>query len=236
MKAPVFTVPVSMPSCSLPFLRRLFVRLWAVALFASLAACSTLSESEPARTATEQLLFSSAVDRVCDKLALQIPENSKVFVDAGYVEGTDSKYLVATLRDRILRAGGLLVAERAEADLVFEPRVGATSLDRKGTLVGLPSIPLPIPLAGNLELPELALFKRDRQQGVVKLALTTYDAKTGALRQSFAPVYGFSQRTDWAALLVINWQTNDLMPAPDNDQWVGEGTFETTPQEPRFGH
>jgi len=159
---------------------RLFIRgLLTVALLALLGACTTYRESEPGRTATEQLLFSAAVDRVCNKLALQIPENSKVFVDATYVEGTDSKYLVASLRDRILRHGGHLVAARDQADLVFEPRVGALSVDRKNALVGIPSIPIPIPLVGNLALPEIALFKRDRQQGVVKLALTSYDARTG---------------------------------------------------------
>ena len=205
-------------------------------LLLAVGACSTSNESQPARTATEQLLFSTAADRVCDKLALQIPENSKVFVEAGYVEGTDSKYLLAALRDRILRAGGRLVAARGQADLVFEPRVGALSVDRKRSLVGLPSIPIPIPLAGDLTIPELALYKRDRQQGVVKLALTTYDAKTGALRQSIDPVYGFSQKTDWVALLVVDWHTNDLMPDPDNDEWVGEGSYEITRRELRFGH
>ena len=204
------------------------------AALCALAACSTLSESEPDRTATEQLLFSSAIDRVCEKLAIQLPEDSKVFVDARYVEGTDSKYLVATLRDRILREGGRLVAKRGDADLVFEPRVGALSVDRKESLVGLPSVPIPIPLAGDLEIPELALFKRDRQQGVVKLALTTYDAKTGALRQSLQPTYGFSEKTEWIALLIFDWQTNDLMPDPQNDAWVGEGSFEKGRHEFRF--
>src|SRR3546814_5156415 len=66
------------------------------------------------------------------------------------------------------------------------------------SLVGIPSIPIPIPLAGEFTFPELALYKRDRRQGVVKLALTSYDAKTGALRESFNPVYGFSQQTDWS--------------------------------------
>lgn len=202
-------------------------------LAAALSACSTVRESQPGRTATEQLLFSAAVDRVCEKLALQIPAESKIFVDASYVEGTDSKYLVASLRDRILREGGQLVARRDQADLVFEPRVGALSVDRKNTLVGIPSIPIPIPLAGDLNLPELALFKRDRQQGVVKLALASYDAKTGALKQALKPVYGFSQRTDWVVLLFVSWQSNDLMPDPENDDWIGEGSFDAV--SPEFG-
>src|SRR3546814_12726246 len=87
----------------------------------ALGACSTLRESQPGRTATEQLIFSTAIERVCDKLAIEVPVGSKVFVDASYVEGTDSKYLVATLRDRILRHGGSLVAARDRSE---ERRVG----------------------------------------------------------------------------------------------------------------
>lgn len=205
----------------------------AALLLLALASCTQLRESQPGRTATEQLLFSTAVDRVCDKLAIQIPDETKVFVDTSYVEGTDSKYLVASLRDRILRHGGNLVAARDQADLVFEPRLGALSVDRKETLVGTPAFPIPIPLAGEFHFPELALFKRDRQQGVVKLALTSYDAKTGALRDSIAPVYGFSQRTDWVVLLFFGWDDNDLMPHPENDEWVGESTFDDA--TPEFG-
>jgi len=198
-----------------------------VLLLLALGACSTLRESEPGRTATEQLIFSTAIDRVCDQLALELPAGSKVFVDATFVEGTDSKYLVASLRDRILRRGGNLVAARDQADLVFEPRVGALSVDRKKTLVGIPAIPIPIPLAGQLTLPELALFKRDRRQGVVKLALTSYDAKSGALKNSQEPAYAFSHQTDWVVLLFFSWDSNDLMPDPQNDEWVGEGSYET---------
>lgn len=198
-----------------------------VLLMLALGACSTHRSSEPGRTATEQLIFSTAIDRVCDQLALDLPAGSKVFVDASYVEGTDSKYLVASLRDRILRHGGNLVAARDQADLVFEPRVGALSIDRKKTLVGIPAIPLPIPLAGEFTFPELALFKRDRRQGVVKLALTSYDARTGALLNSQEPTYAFSHQTDWVVLLFVSWDSNNLMPNPQNDEWVGEGTHET---------
>jgi hypothetical protein len=199
----------------------------AVLLLLVFGACSTLRESEPGRTATEQLIFSTAIDRVCDQLALDLPAGNKVFVDATYVEGTDSKYLVASLRDRILRHGGNLVAARDQADLVFEPRVGALSIDRKKTLVGIPSIPIPIPLAGEFTFPELALYKRDRRQGVVKLALTSYDAKTGALKDSQEPSYAFSHQTEWVVLLFFSWDSNDLMPDPENDKWVGEGSYET---------
>jgi hypothetical protein len=74
---------------------------------------------------------------------------------------------------------------------------------------------------------------RDRRQGVIKLALASYDARTGTLRQSLEPVYGFSQRTEWVVLLFFGWQDNDLVPNPDNDPWVGESTFELSSPGPK---
>lgn len=194
----------------------------AVAIALLLAACSSVRETQPGRTATEQLLFSTAADRAADKLALAIPDGTKVFVDPAYVEGTDSKYLLGAVRDRILRRGGQLMPDRASADLVIEPRIGAISVDRNTALYGMPEVGVPVPLA-DIETPEIALFKRDTQQGVVKLALTMFDAKSGKLVQPGDPVYGFAYRTDWKALLFISWETNDLVPEPEKQQWIGRG-------------
>ena len=194
----------------------------ALSLTLSLGACSLVRETEPGRTATEQLLFSTAVDRAADALTLNLTAGTKVFVDPAFVEGTDSKYLVGTVRDRILRRGGQLVPDRGGADLVVEPRIGALSVDRNATLYGLPALGLPVPLAGDFKTPELALYKRDRQQGVVKLALTAFDAKTGKLVAQGDPVYGFSHSTEWRVLLFFSWDRNDLMPAPENEDWVNK--------------
>jgi len=46
--------------------------------------------------------------------------------------------------------------------------------------------------------------------------------KTGKLIESLEPVYGFSHRTEWAALVLFNWESNDLVPEPENDNWVGK--------------
>lgn len=192
------------------------------ALCLLLAACSTQRGTEPARTATEQLLFSTAAERAADKLAFSLPEGSKVFVDPAYAEGTDSKYLLGTIRDRLLRKGSDLVDDKGKADIVIEPRIGAISVDRDKTLFGIPDFGVPIPLAGEVQMPEIALFKRDTQQGVIKVAATAYDAKTGLLIQSLDPVYGFAHRKEWAALIFFSWDTNDLVPEPAREDWVGK--------------
>ena len=191
------------------------------ALILSLAACSTVRQTEPDHTATEQLLFSTAADRAAAKLSLTVPEGAKVFVDAGATDGSaQAKYLVSAIRDEILRKGGLLVDDKKQADMAVEPRIGAMSVDHDKTLYGIPDYGIPIPLAGSLKTPEVALYKRDTQQGVIKLAVTTYNPKTGALIQSVAPVYGFAHTTERAVLFFFYWTRNDLIPEDEGKSWV----------------
>ena len=197
-------------------------RVFPIAALLALAACSTARESEPGRTATEQLLFSVAAERAVDQLALDIPPDTKVFVDPAYVEGTDSKYLLSTIRNRVLKHGAALVDGKEQADTVIEPRIGAISIDRGKMLVGTPGFDIPMPLAGDLGFPNLAIYKTDTQQGVIKVAATSYDPKTGKLIKDQEPVYGFSHKTDQVVLFLFSWSGNDLMPDPEKETWVGD--------------
>ena len=189
-------------------------------LLLSLAGCSTTRESEPARTATEQLLISSAVDRALDRMNLRIPEGTKIWVDAENFEGYDQKYAVGAIRDRLMREGGRLVADRGQADAVVEIRAGALSTDSDSMLIGIPSMDLPIPLAGQARTPELSLVKKSRDEGVAKIGITAYDAKTG-VPESFTltePIYGFSNRTRWVVLSLFDWTNSDLMAPPGQEK------------------
>lgn len=188
-------------------------------LLVVLTACSTRRETDPARSATEQLLFSTAADRAADKLTFNMQPGTKVFIDATYIEGTDSKYLLSSIRDRVARKGGDIVDDKGKAVLLIEPRIGALSVDRERYLFGTPAFP--VPLVG-IEIPEIALFKRNHQQGVVKLAATSYDPKTGLMVQSHEPVHAFSNRRDWTVLIFFSWTSSDLMPDEDREQWIGD--------------
>jgi len=177
-----------------------------------LGGCASQRDTQPPRTATEQLLISTAADHAADQLKLQIPPGTKVFVDGTNFEGLDSKYALGTLRDRLAKNGAKLVADRATAETVVELRSGALSINQKGLLVGLPSLPIPIPLAGTVTTPEIAIFKRSEEQGVAKFAATALDAKEGTFQGSAGPAYGFSHQTQWVVLLFISWSRDDLVP------------------------
>ncbi|HUN45534.1 MAG TPA: DUF6655 family protein [Stellaceae bacterium] len=178
----------------------------------TLTGCSTLRDTQPPRTANEQLLISTAADHAADQLSLQLPPNAKVFVDTSDFDAIDAKYAIGTLRDRLAKQGALLVADRKDADTVVELRSGALSINQRSMLIGLPAIPVPIPLAGTVTTPEIALYKKSEDEGVAKFAATALDAKQGRLAAYAGPSYGFSHRTHYVLLFFISWTREDIIP------------------------
>ena len=175
-----------------------------------LAGCTTERESNPPRTATEQLLISTAADRAATQMLASFASGTKVFVDAQYFEGLDSKYTIGAIRDQLAKDGAHLVADRASADAVVEIRSGAQSIDQTATLFGLPAIDLPVPLSGSFKFPEIALFKKAQQIGTAKVAMTGYNQKDGTYAFTVGPDTGFSHRIEWTVLIFISWTTDDL--------------------------
>lgn len=187
------------------------------AMLLGLAGCTTERLTEPGQTATEQLLISVAVDHAVGQLNPTIPAGTKVFVDAQYFDNapgdaaTYSKYAVASIRDRLLKLGARLVDDRKSADMVAELRTGGQSINHTDFLVGLPAVPIPIPLSGTVTTPKVPFFEKDQQTGLAKLAITAYD-KDGALTASTGPAYGRSELKHWTVLLFISWTDEDLLP------------------------
>ena len=90
-----------------------------------LAGCSITRATNPPRTATEQLLISTAVDRAVAGMKFDIPKGTSVFVDAANFEGYDFKYAVASVTERVLQEGGRFAMDRSKADMVVALRSGA---------------------------------------------------------------------------------------------------------------
>src|SRR5262245_4533678 len=108
-----------------------------------LASCAAERATSPARTATEELLISSAADRAAEKLAEQIHAGIKVLLGTTSVASVDERYATAAIRDRFMRRGVILVDDKASADMIVEVRTGALSTDEHSVFVGTPPIQLP---------------------------------------------------------------------------------------------
>jgi hypothetical protein len=186
-----------------------FLAVGLVLLAALVSGCATDRESDPERTATEQLLISTAADRAAESLALDLGPERKAFLDAGNFEGLDGKYAVAAIRSSLLKKGTRFVADKKDADTIIEIRAGALSIDEHELLVGIPSVDIPIPLAGDLGTPEIALYKSEAREGIAKFAATAYDAKDGRFLGESTPPLGRS-RIRKRVILFVSWTEDDV--------------------------
>ena len=71
-------------------------------------------------------------------LEIHVPAGTRAFVDSQYFDGTDAKYAIGAIRDRLLRSGVNLVGDKKDADMVIEARSGAQSIDKTSFLIGVP--------------------------------------------------------------------------------------------------
>ncbi|HWD20548.1 MAG TPA: DUF6655 family protein [Verrucomicrobiae bacterium] len=172
--------------------------------------CTTTKQTEPARAASEQLLLSTAADRALAKADFSDFAGQKIFLDNSNYESYDSKYVIGAIRDSLSRAGGLLVKTAAEADLIVEARSGGLSIDSSDSLLGIPASGLPIPLAGAVQIPELALYKSEKEFSIAKLALLAYTNKTGAHFYSSGPLVGKAFDKNFKLIGMISWVRTDV--------------------------
>jgi hypothetical protein len=172
--------------------------------------CSTEEETNPVRSATEELLLSSAGDQAMSKVNLNLLSGHKVYLDFTDFEGYDAKYAEGEIRDAVSRAGALLIAEKTNADIIMEARAGAYSIDTNSFYIGIPSITLPIPGTAETPLtPRIAFYSKDSQDSYAKIALLAYSGKTGAFIFSSGPLDGQSYNT-YRTFLIFSWRRTDV--------------------------
>jgi hypothetical protein len=150
------------------------IRLPGLIACLAFAGCTTAQTSNTARTATEQLLISNAIDQSLDKVDFRSFAGQHVYLEEKYVDCVDKAYLIASVRHRVLRAGGRLVDKPENADVVLEPRSGAVGTTTSSSFLGVPEVVLP----GMVTLPEVRFFTRTRQSGYAKVGLAAYDPKS----------------------------------------------------------
>ena len=138
-----------------------------LALVAS-CGCTSLKTTNTARSSTEQMLVSNAVDQALDKVDFRPFAGHAVFLEEKYVDCVDKAYVIASVRHRLLRVGASLVDKVDDAHVVVEPRAGSVGTTNSEAYLGIPEITLP----GMLTLPEVRFLTRSQQVGVAKLGVT----------------------------------------------------------------
>lgn len=192
--------------------RKAAVVMMAMCVLTVMAGCGTLRDTQPGRTATEQLLISTAADRAVAMFPSDKVKGKAVFVDVTNLEANDKAYVVQLVRDNVERGGGSVAAAADKCDILLSVASGALSVDRRAYMFGLPAIPLVIPGAGTMQTPELNIFKLELNRGKAKMLFTATDAKTSQLLWETPLCYGLSKHTSMWLLLTGPYIWDDIWP------------------------
>jgi len=170
-----------------------------------LSGCKSPKVTEPSRSGIEQLLLSDAVDDALERQDIPYVEGRKVFLSNAFLKSYDAEYVLGSIRAKLSENGAHLVEARGDADVIVEARSGAIGIDSSSTLFGIPSIPLVIPAAGSIKLPDLALYKSAKADSIAKIALLAYEADGAPIfsSESYVGSSGFHQYT-FLFLLDVN--------------------------------
>ncbi len=136
--------------------------------------CTSMKTTNTARSSTEQMLVSNAVDQALDKVDFEPFAEHAVFLDEKYVDCVDKAYVIASVQHRLLHVGARLVDKIEDAEVVVRPRAGVVGTAGSDQYLGVPEITLP----GLMAIPEVRLLTRTRQIGVAKIGIVAYDTKT----------------------------------------------------------
>jgi hypothetical protein len=184
--------------------------LCAAVASAWLTGCHELRITEPQRTASEQLLLSAATDKAVQRIELPMLAGRTVYMEEKYFDSIDEGYALGALREFVSEQGALLVEKREDAEVVLEARSGALGIDSRMSLLGIPEINVPVPLAGDLATPEIALYKSQKSDSTAKFALFAYERPTGKHIHATGPLVGVSKFHHYKVLGIINWRITDV--------------------------
>lgn len=191
-------------------------RLAAIAPLAgaiALGGCVTASQTNPSRTATEQMLVAHAAERAAKAFKLPFRPGTRIYMVPANFRGEGGDYAIAALRAAFAQQAMILANRPEEADVVVEVRIAALSIDETNRMVGIPAVTLPNMASLSIfNFPELAVYARRDRTGVAEILAFAYDAKTGAPLAVDDHVSGFTRIRAHKALMVFSWGKREVRP------------------------
>jgi hypothetical protein len=181
--------------------------LWLNVLTVSmcLTACTspaTVSPSAP--TAVSQALTLRALERAVKQLDVTPLTERRVSVDVKAQAGPEP--FARTFIETRLRERGVTIATD-HPDVNLTVLVGILGTNQGETFIGLPSFM--VPLVG-LPTPEVALFKWQRNRGLVEVQIYAFDAATTAFARKTSQGIGHSKFDNFTLLLFLSFTLDDL--------------------------
>jgi len=174
--------------------------------------------STSSQTAVEQALISQAIVDNIKSLSISDGEGKSFAINEDHSPleicgdvrcySYDSSFLYTAIMNKLLNSNYFFKKNESDADIIVFSKISYAAIDDAESLIGMPSIP--IPGAGGISTPELALFSLISQYGRADINLMGIEKDTGKsifLTQG-VPRQSYYKR--WSLFFFFKWKTTNL--------------------------
>ena len=170
------------------------------------------------RSPLEQLLLSQAIERSAAKATLGLPEGTRVILDSSGLS-EDHRFVADAVEGWLGRQGLAIREEGDEAQYRLRLIVQSVGNDQDIDFFGmLATKSMWIPVA----LPEIALYKKVRDEGFARLYFDIFEAANGRYVRSTSPVDGEVQQTRYTLFVVFKWRRTDMTSPPGDFERIDD--------------
>jgi hypothetical protein len=184
-----------------------FLVICALSLTALVSGCAaqrTLTQTP--RSATEQLLLSAAAERSATQIVSPDVQGTRVYLEVTGLT-KDAEFARDTVANELQARGAVIVTEATKATHTVRIVVQALGTDQTESFFGVPA------MSGIIPIPEIVLFKRNRQTARSRLRFTVIDARTGQTVGQAQEVEGRTVFTR-LAILAFAFEWSDVVDLP----------------------
>ena len=183
---------------------RFYMLLFCIALTVIGSGCTTPWVTNTQRSAVEQYLIATTVERAVANAGLGKFAGKKVFLDYGYLAPqVDKAYVQGMLEMELSKAGCVIVAKQELAEIMIQPLCGVLATDHDSWIIGTPSLPIPVPYTDlTFAVPEIPLLKRVKRMAYGHFAFNVFNAGDRAPIATVSNINSSAQYNNWVVLLV----------------------------------
>jgi hypothetical protein len=172
--------------------------------------CSTSRTTTTARTAVEQALISQSAEFTLNKFDEADLAGRTFAFDDSQFEATDKGFASSALKLHVLKSGMREAGKADEAEVAVRPRAAISAIDDSSFLLGIPSLPIVIPGAGSVSIPEVALLGYNKQVGVSRMGMYAIDKADGALLHDYGIQASRAHYVRWRVFFFISFRHTNL--------------------------
>ncbi len=199
-----------------PGMKHLFL-LFAAAAALVCTACSTPATTNTARNSVEEMLLSAVIERGISSIDFDAYAGKKVNMDySNLAPQVDKEFLMAYIELHLARYGIVVVKEAGDADYIFKATSSVLATDMDKFLLGIPSLPIPIPWANlSIVIPEIPILMRLHRTAWGRFFFNIVDAKTNEPVQIVDGAKAESSFNNWV-ICFFPFKTHRLPIGDDN--------------------